>query len=40
MRDTRRLRAAVVVVIAAALGALVGDVYLKPFLEKQFGVKT
>lgn len=39
MRDTRKVREILVVAATAAIGAILGDVYLKPLLSKELGVK-
>ena len=39
MRDTRRQREVMVVLLTAGIGAVLGDVYLKPWLNRKMGVK-
>lgn len=39
MRDTRKLREALMVFLVGGIGAVVGAIYLKPFLGKKLGVK-
>lgn len=34
MRDTRKTRAILVLALSAALGAVIGEAYLKPTLDK------
>lgn len=39
MRDTRKTREMIVTMAAAAIGAVLGDYYLKPVLNQALGVK-
>ena len=34
MRDTRKMRAIIVVALTSAIGAVVGDYFVKPYVEK------
>lgn len=37
MRDTRKLRTALVIAATAAVGAIVGELYVRPALERAVG---
>lgn len=39
VRDTRQTRAVLAVGIAAAAGAILADIYLKPYLLRSFGAR-
>lgn len=40
MKDTRRTREMLVVVLTAGIGAVIGDMYLKPWMNRTFKVKA
>lgn len=39
MRDTRKQREIIVILLTAGIGAVLGEMYLKPLLNRQLGVK-
>jgi hypothetical protein len=39
MRDTRRQREIIAVLLTAGIGAVIGELYIKPLLTRNLGVK-